>query len=555
MQRDGQRREIEARLKSLTSQQEERLARHRAGVLRLPYIDLVVFPMDVTVLGMVPRDRAQAAGAVLFYKKGNDVRMGAINPKQEVVTELLKEVAEQIGVKPQVYVISQHSLVVALSRYPEKTASRAARRDIMLISQERLGEFEKNIQNFRQLGQRIVAMAPTEILTTIVAGAIRLGASDIHVEPRQEGVILRYRVDGVLQNITEFAREGWRQILSRVKVLAELKLNVKDVPQDGSFVLQVNGDQYDVRASILPGAFGENIVMRLFSRQKEGVYTLSELGMKPRDIEVVRGELKQSTGMILAAGPTGSGKTTTIVACLREVNKPELKIISLEDPVEYRIAGVEQTEVDEGSGYTMAVGLRSILRQDPDIIFVGEMRDVETAETSIHAAMTGHLVFSTIHANDAPGVILRAVGIGVQPYVLAPALNVIIAQRLVRVVCRECREEYEPGVGLRQRIAKVMAGVTPEIFNPRVLDRDGLKFAKAKGCKACGGTGYRGRVGVFEVFAVKGGIEELILQEADSSRIKAAAQKAGMTTIAQDAYLKVIEKITTVEEVERISEE
>jgi len=555
MLQDRQREEIEARLAALTAQQEENFMRHRAKMLQLPYINLVAFPMDAATLEVVPKEKARAAEAVLFYKKGNDVRLGVVNPEQEAFHKLRDEITKQLGVKPQTHVISQHSLNIALSRYGRGEVSRGAQKDGMTISQESLSEFKENMQDMRGLGQRIASMAPTEILTVIVAGAIKMRASDVHIEPRRERVKLRYRIDGVLQDITEFATEGGKQLLSRVKVLAKLKLNVRGTPQDGSFVLRVDGDRYDVRVSVLPGAFGENIVMRLFSRQEEGNFTLPELGMKQRDLKVVREELKRSTGMVLAAGPTGSGKTTTIVACLREVNSPDLKIISLEDPIEYRIAGVEQTEVDDESGYTFAVGLRSILRQDPDVLFVGEMRDTETAETAIHAAMTGHLVFSTIHANDAPGVILRAIDIGVQPYVLAPALNVVIAQRLVRVVCRECGEKYSPTTELREHIARFMAGVERGVFDPAVLDKRDLKFVRAKGCAACGGSGYKGRIGVFEVFAVKGDLEELVLRGADSNRIQAAAIKSGMTTIAQDAYLKVIDKITTVEEVERISEE
>jgi type II secretory ATPase GspE/PulE/Tfp pilus assembly ATPase PilB-like protein len=240
---------------------------------------------------------------------------------------------------------------------------------------------------------------------------------------------------------------------------------------------------------------------------------------------------------------------------LRHVNKPALKIISLEDPIEYRIPGIEQTEVNVSAGYTFAVGLRSILRQDPDIIFVGEMRDAETAETSVHAAMTGHLVFSTIHANDAPGVVPRMFDIGIKPYVLAPALNLIISQRLVREVCKHCGEAYLVPKAVRQHIKKVLVGVAAAVFNPAVLDDPDLTFVRARGCTQCGGTGYRGRAGVFEVLAVTGEVEELILHSADSMKIRKAAIASGMTTIAQDAYLKVIDKITTVEEVKRVSEE
>jgi type IV pilus assembly protein PilB len=546
--------EIDARLQALSSQQEERLAQRRAEMLQLPYISLAAFPMDSSTLALLPPAEAQAAGAVLFYKKGHDARVGAVNPGQEPVKELVKRLGERLGMTPELYVISHRSLKVALSRYTAPDAAAPAK-DEMLVSQRRLAAFEEDIASFKQLGERLASVPPSEILSTIVGGALKMRASDIHIEPGQHEAQLRYRIDGVLQDITTFAKEGWRQILSRVKSLSSLKLNIRSTPQDGSFVLRVDGDVYDVRVSVLPGGFGENIVMRLLSRREASVLTLADLGMKKRDHDLVLQELSRSTGMVVSAGPTGSGKTTTIAACLRHVNKPELKIISLEDPIEYRIPGIEQTEVNNSAGYTFAVGLRSILRQDPDIIFVGEMRDAETAETSVHAAMTGHLVFSTIHANDAPGVIPRLIDIGIKPYVLAPALNLVISQRLVREVCKECREEYVVPADVRKRIREVMQGVAPDVFAVKLLDDPKLTFVRARGCSQCGGTGYQGRAGIFEVFAVTGELEELILRGADSRKIRAAAIKQGMTTLAQDAYLKAIEKVTTIEEVKRVSEE
>ena len=277
--------------------------------------------------------------------------------------------------------------------------------------------------------------------------------------------------------------------------------------------------------------------------------------MKPRDEALVRRELKRSNGMILVTGPTGSGKTTTLASFLREVNNTDMKIITLEDPIEYRIPGIEQTQVDEAAGYTFAKGLRSILRQDPDMIMVGEMRDAETAETAVHAALTGHLVFSTLHTNNAAGAVPRLVDMGIKPFVLAPAINLIIAQRLVRVVCKDCAESYIPNAALKEQILEIMRGVSPQVFTPAMLQKPGLVFYKAKGCEKCAQTGYRGRVGVFEIFSVEGAMEQLVLNAADGTQIEAEALKQGMTTVAQDAYIKVIEGMTTLEEVERVSEE
>lgn len=547
--------DISARLSTLKAQQEERLAQRRAELYQLPYINLVTFPVDASVLGMVLRKRAEAAGTVLFFKKGNDVRVGVINPDRDSSKELIKELADKFGVKIQVHVISYRSLKVALSRYSIVAKRHALVKGEMTVSEQQLNSLGvgKALLGLSELGEKVTKVTPTELASIIMAGAINMGASDIHIEPMEEQTRMRYRIDGVLQDTATFGLEGWRQLLSRVKVLAGLKLNVHNVPQEGSFVLVIGDEKYDVRVSILPGGNGEYIALRLLGR-KMGALRLTALGMKERDYEVVLNELKQSTGMVLAAGPTGSGKTTTIAACLVEVNEPELKIITLEDPIEYRIKGIDQTEIDTDAGYTFAVGLRTILRQDPDIIFVGEMRDVETAEAGVHAAMTGHLVFSTLHANDAPGVILRLLDIGVQPFVIAPALNLIIAQRLVRVVCAKCAEEYKVDKKLKEHLRDVMAGVASEVFDPAVLDKEML-FLRAKGCEECRGTGYKGRTGVFELLIVKDEVEELILRGADSNGIREAAIRQGMTTIVQDVHLKVFDRVTTVEEVKRVSEE
>lgn len=549
----ARRREIEARLSALEVEQQERLARRRAAQASLPYVDLFAFPLEPATLALLDRPTAEATGAVLFYKRGRDVRLGIVNPAVAGFAEVLEGATRRLGVKPKVYVISHHSLQFALSRYRVE-GLREGLRDELIVDAALLKGAEAELAVIDRARGGPTALAPTRLLATILAGALARRASDVHIEPTPQTAYVRYRIDGVLQPAVELDLTMWRHILSRVKVLSQLKLNIHDVPQEGNFVVRLDGRRADVRVSVLPGGYGEYIVLRLLSRQDVTV-TLERLGMKERDLLLVREELKASTGLVLAAGPTGSGKTTTIVACLALVNRPELKVISLEDPIEYRVAGVEQTEVDTEAGYTFAVGLRSILRQDPDIIFVGEIRDTETAETSVHAALTGHLVFTTLHTNDAPGAVLRLMNIGIQPYVLAPAINLVIAQRLVRLVCPQCAEVYRPPAKLREHIREVMSGVRRDVFDPRVLDKADLTFRRARGCSVCSQTGYRGRTGVFEVFAVHGEIEELILRKADTMQIRGAALRAGMTTIAQDGYLKVLAGLTTVEEVQRISEE
>jgi type II secretory ATPase GspE/PulE/Tfp pilus assembly ATPase PilB-like protein len=546
--------DLAAKLHMLSSEQQERLARVRAEQLQLPYISLIVFPIDPDVLEIVPKIQAEAARAILFYKQGKDIRLGVVNPEAPNVSQLIEQLTSQYSVAPTIYVISDLSLASALARYRRAQTVVAGPQDEIHIEASQLSEMEKTLSNLEELGKHITSLPPTEVLAAIVAGAVKMGSSDIHIEPKEKDARLRYRIDGVLQDIAHFDRQGWALILSRIKVLAKLKLNVKEVPQDGSFVLRIADETYDMRVSTLPGGYGENIVMRLLNRKSEAV-AVTDLGMKQRDYDICEQELKRANGMIVVTGPTGSGKTTTLASFVREINSPDVKIITLEDPIEYRLTGVEQTQVDEAAGYTFAKGLRSILRQDPDVILVGEMRDQETAETAVHAALTGHLVFTTLHTNDAPSTIPRLVDMGVKPFVLAPAINLVIAQRLVRIVCSHCAEEYRPDQPLRERIAETMRGVRKDIFDPAILEKPSLRFVKAVGCVKCGNTGYKGRRGLFEIFQVEGELEKLVLEGADGQRILAAALRQGMTTISQDGYIKVIEKITTIEEIERISED
>ncbi len=562
--------DLRSRLGALSIEQQERLARRRADQLRLPYVSLVLFPIDPDVLERVPKTQAQAAGAVLFYRQGNDIRLAAVRPDTPAVAEMASRLNEQFGHKVSLYAISQRSLDSALARYRREQTELEEPQGQIQVELEQVSQFENVLADLEELGRRITSLPPTEILNAIILSAVAMNASDIHIEPKEKEARLRFRIDGVLQDITNFDRQGWALLLSRVKVLARLKLNIHDVPQDGSFILRIGQgaelqpgkpagswpeqvEIFDLRLSILPGGDGENIVIRLLNRRSE-ILKFADLGMKKRDYDLVRDELKRPNGMILVTGPTGSGKTTTLATFIQTVNSPGLKIITLEDPIEYRLPGVEQTQVDSDAGYTFAKGLRSILRQDPDVIMVGEMRDAETAETAVHAALTGHLVFSTLHTNNAAGAVPRLVDIGIKPFVLGPAINLIIAQRLVRRVCPKCAREYKPDTALREKILETMRGVRSDVFSSSMLAKD-VTFLKAQGCPACGGTGYRGRVGVFEIFSVQGETEELILQGANERQIQAAALKQGMTTIAQDAYLKAIEHITTIEEVTRTSEE
>lgn len=541
------------KLKKLERTEEERFAAERASRLGVPYVNLLGFPVNTDALALVPEERARATKAVAFWRQGREVRLGAVDPSSRAVRDLEIELVDREGFHVRRFLISPHSFDLALSLYVKAAQTGEKRERYLSLPAEELTVFEREIRSLKELGQRITELPTTEVLDTIIAGAVKLGASDVHIEPKEGYARLRYRIDGVLQDITNFSLAGMGQLLSRVKVLSGLKVNVHDLPQDGSFVLQTANTVIDVRTSVIPGTPVENIVLRLLDRNM-AVKSIEDLGMKPRDKELALAELRKPDGMVLNTGPTGSGKTTTLATFLQEINKPELKIITLEDPIEYRIAGVEQTQVDEESGYTFSRGLRSILRQDPDIILIGEIRDTDTAETAMHAALTGHLVLTTLHTNDAVGSIPRLIDMGVRPYIITPAVNLVIAQRLVRKVCVHCREEYPIADDERARIRAVLKGVRRDVFDPATLEAPSLTLARAKGCAKCNDTGYRGRTGVFEIFAMKDELERLTLESADTVRLKEAAMKQGMTTITQDAMLKVLDKITSLEEAARVGE-
>jgi type II secretory ATPase GspE/PulE/Tfp pilus assembly ATPase PilB-like protein len=537
---------LDDQLKILRGEQEERLAEQRAAKLELAYINLLMYPIDPEHLRLLPQAEAEEVEVVVFYRQGKEIRLGAVDPRQARVQEIVERLKERWGGRPQIFVISKRSLKSAVARYAPEVKDQPRGREEMQVA---AGESVK--QDLKKINEQVAGLPPTEILTAIVRAAAALAASDIHVEPKEKAARLRLRIDGVLQDVAEIPRAAYELVLSRVKVLAALKLNVRDLPQDGSFVLRIDSEAYDMRVSVLPGGLGETLVIRLLRRAVE-VRTVQELGMRARDYEVVQRELKRANGLVLVTGPTGSGKTTTLAACLQELNSPELKIITLEDPIEYRIAGITQTQVNVAAGYTFATGLRAALRQDPDIIMVGEMRDTETMQTGVHAALTGHLVLATLHTNNAPAAIPRLLSMKVKPFILAPALNVVVAQRLVRKVCRACAEAYTPDQKTRARVEEVLTGVVGVEGELRAAQ---LKFYRAVGCRECGETGYQGRVGVFEVLTIEDEIEELVLAGADETKLRRAAQKRGMTLIIQDAYLKVVEGITTLEEVARITEE
>jgi general secretion pathway protein E len=378
------------------------------------------------------------------------------------------------------------------------------------------------------------------LVNSLLSQAVKDGASDIHIEPYERELVVRFRVDGILYEIIRPPKRFQNSIVSRVKIMGGLNIAEKRLPQDGRIRLKVAGRDFDIRVSSIPTTYGERIVMRLLDRTS-AMRDLAEIGFSPYNLKKMDQLIQSAHGILLVTGPTGSGKTSTLYACLAKINQPSLNILTVEDPVEYQLNGVSQVQVNTKIGLTFPAGLRAFLRQDPDVIMVGEIRDRETAAIAIQASLTGHLVFSTIHTNDAPGAVTRLVDMQVEPFLVASSLLAVLAQRLVRTICPNCKESYQA--------------------NEEELNEIGLSFKdvkilyRGKGCIACAHTGYRGRMGIFELMVINDEIRAAIMNNSDSATLKAAAREFGMKTLREDGALKVIAGITTVAEVARVTRE
>ena len=424
----------------------------------------------------------------------------------------------------------------------------------VVIPSEILTEIKKEIKNISDLKGEITSSLEkrvTEILEVILGGAIALDVSDIHIEPREEDAKLRIRIDGILEDVLLFDKKVYENLISRIKLLSGIKLNITDRPQDGRFSILIGKTAIEIRSSTLPAEYGESIVLRLLNPRT--LIEIETLGLRKDLLEIFNQEIKKPNGMIIVTGPTGSGKTTTLYAFLKKIQKPEIKVITIEDPIEYHLEGISQTQVDSRAGYNFANGLKSIMRQDPDVILVGEIRDLETASIALQAALTGHLVLTTLHTNDAAGTIARLQALGEKPVNIAPAINIIVAQRLIREVCRKCAEFEKPPRQFLEKLKNELKSLPPQVKIPEIGGE--LKIPKIKGCRDCNFTGYRGRIGIFETFLVDDEMEKFILTSPSIAALREVAIKKGMVIMKQDGLIKVLEGITTIEEVERVTGE
>lgn len=541
------------RLELLRKREAEDLAQILSGKYGVDYVDLSLVAISNEALRLIPEEEARKVKAAAFGQVGKRVSVAVLAPENTETKIELQKLRDQ-GYEVVVFMCSEESLERAWAHYKDLSYATESKSGVFDVSSEELETLIPqvgNIPNITKLMQDAVTLKRayriSRIIEIILAGGLATDASDIHFEPEEKIVRLRFRLDGVLSDILAFDHDTYRQVLSRVKLISGLKLNVTAAAQDGRFSIKVKNEQIEVRTSVLPGNWGESVVMRLLNPKTIAV-PLEELGMEEKFRLRIEKEIAKPNGMILTTGPTGSGKTTTLYAFLRKVNSTDTKIITIEDPIEYHLEGIVQTQTDKD--YTFASGLRSVLRQDPDIIMVGEIRDAEVASTAINAALTGHLVFSTLHTNDAAGAFPRLIDLGISEKVLSSSVSVAMAQRLVRKLCPKCKVQ-RPAKPEEQA---VIDRVTREIVDKSLVPQNTkvISDANPQGCEYCHNRGYKGRLGVFEAIFMDRTIEEILRSKPSEREIVKAARPQGTPSMLEDGVLKILKGITSFEELGRV---
>ncbi|MFA6973501.1 MAG: ATPase, T2SS/T4P/T4SS family [Parcubacteria group bacterium] len=534
---------------------EVQLRKLYAYILGVPFVDLTKEVIPAEILQIVPEPIAKKYSIVAFEKEGKNLKIAMLNPEDIQTIDFIRK---KTGLQIITCLTSEESIKVILKQYAKSLKAEFGdiiKKDSAEVSGK---EAEEDLEKVAQ-GLPII-----RIVDTLIKHAIMQSASDVHIEPDEKEVHVRYRIDGILHDAMTLPRQVAQGIIARIKVLANLKLDEHRIPQDGRFKLEKDDTKMSFRVSILPIFDGEKIVMRLLDESSKGL-TLEKMGFYGHGLETIHRQIKKPNGMVLVTGPTGSGKTTTLYTVMDILNTPEVNISTVEDPVEYRMPRVNQTQIYPKVGLTFAAGLRSLLRQDPDIIMVGEIRDKETMEMAIHAAMTGHLVLSTLHTNSAAGTLPRLIDMGAEPFLVASTLNVVIAQRLVRRLCPDCRKEYTLDEKMLKTLEESydMQGILAAIKKSGILqgtvgEKDKwnqIKLYQPGGCDQCGGSGYRGRVGIFEVLEIDDDMKKMISQKASTEEIEAKSREKGMLTMVEDGFVKTIQGTTSIEEVLRVTQE
>lgn len=538
------------RMAEIRRKEEASLISSLATQYGLQYVDLQGISISPTALNLIPEETARAAHIAGFETVRKKLSVAVRNPNDPKTIAVLESLKKQ-GYILSVVMTTEESLEHAWERYKDRVNTDQVKKGILDIDEKNIEEKAKKFKMPDDVAKAIIEVRTlnsvrriSESIEIIFSGALALGTSDIHIEPEEGVVRMRYRLDGVLHDITDLERFAYERIMSRLKLLSGMLLNVRDQAQDGRFTFTVFDKQIEVRSSVIPGADGESIVMRLLDPTVAS-FNIDQLGINEILYNVMIAELKRPNGMVITTGPTGSGKTTALYAFLRKTHTPEVKIITIENPVEYKVEGLVQTQVSPD--YTFASGLRAVLRQDPDIIMVGEIRDREVAETAVHAAQTGHLVFSTLHTNSAVGAFPRLIDLGVDYRMIGTSVNIILGQRLVRVLCEHCKKGRPATTEERATIQKVLKThpKPPPLPNPLIIH-------EPVGCEKCKHTGFKGRQAVFEAIQVDEAVEEAVVRDPREHIILEAARSQGIPTMAEDGVEKVVLGRTSLPELQRV---
>jgi type II secretory ATPase GspE/PulE/Tfp pilus assembly ATPase PilB-like protein len=511
------------------------------------YIDIARTPINPDLFYIVDFEKLVKAKAIPFFRLGMKLRVAVADPESEGVKEILDELSAK-GIEVQINLASEEGIMSAIQLFENAQIKNSSTLD-STVNVDELEEYQKEIENLAKLTEKIAVSSAKEGLNLLELGAIKTGASDIHFQPEEKEALIRFRIDGILQNISRISTEIYAQLAQQIKYEAGMKLNVNYIPQDGRINFMVNGRKIDVRVSTIPTEFGETIVMRILDSGKKFA-SFEELGFSEEQLKVLTEVSDLSQGMILVTGPTGSGKTTSLYSMLSKYNTSERKIITLEDPIEYHLNRIVQSQISEKKGYTFVKGLESILRQDPDVVMIGEIRDIDTANTALQAALTGHVMLSTLHTNSALESIPRLINMGLDPYMIAPALDTLMAQRLVRKFCPHCKKveavKPEDKTYIAERLNEIKNIASVEVVIP-----DDLPVAV--GCNKCNQTGYLGRLVIAEIFRVDDDFKEFIVQRKSLQELNKYAQSRGMLSMEQDGIIKVAKGLTSLNEVKRVT--
>ena len=547
---------------------EDKLGNMKAYILGIPFVDIKETEIDAEILKIIPEPMAKQYNAVAFDKHGNQLKVAMLDPNDLQFIDFISKktglkivpcLTDSEGIKKALKLF-QKSLKAEFGDIAQEVGIKEEEGEKLVIKSEQ-GEDRKDMD----LKKAAEDLPIVKIVDTLLKHAILEGASDIHIEPEEKDVVVRYRIDGILHDAMTLPKMILPGIVARIKVLSNLKIDEHRLPQDGRFKVESSDYKVAFRVSIIPVFDGEKIVMRLLDESAK-VLTLEQMGFRGRDLDIVKNEISKPNGMILVVGPTGSGKTTTLYTVLGILNTTEVNISTLEDPIEYRMQRVNQTQINSKINLTFASGLRALLRQDPDVIMVGEIRDRETAELAVHAALTGHLVLSTLHTNSAAGTLPRLTDMGIEAFLVASTVNIIVSQRLVRKVCQECKEEQHLDESTLKSLSQnINLDKVAELLRKEKIVEDkyktnkdlwlDVKFSKGKGCSKCRNEGYKGRVGIFEVLNMSEKMSKLINSSATTEEIEKEAISEGMSTMLEDGVIKAVKGVTTLEEILRVTKE